>query len=181
MHQSSGDSADRCVRESDFNRQLQLVDDLQQSVADISKDLQGRQDADSALHHLLKNRMADAGGCIDLFRQRMLKKGGRTAVGIPRIPSPSPNHRKNFIFMGQQKKEPPNSMVPKGAETTPTVAPTRALLLQGATGFGSWKIPKCLENGPFWDQKWVKMGQKRCSDGSRIRFEACSGPRNATG
>ena len=30
-----------------------------------------------------------------------------------------------------------------------------------ATGFGSWKIPKCLENGPFWDQKWVKMGQKR--------------------
>ena len=28
-----------------------------------------------------------------------------------------------------------------------------------ATGFGSWKIPKCPENGPFWDQKWVKMGQ----------------------
>ena len=22
--------------------------------------------------------------------------------------------------------------------------------------FGPWKIPKCLENGPFWDQKWVK-------------------------
>ena len=30
-----------------------------------------------------------------------------------------------------------------------------------ATDWGSWKIPKCLENGPFWDQKWVKMGQKR--------------------
>ena len=27
-----------------------------------------------------------------------------------------------------------------------------------ARGFGSWKIPKCLENGPFWDQKWVKNG-----------------------
>ena len=26
--------------------------------------------------------------------------------------------------------------------------------------FGSWKIPKCLENGPFWDQKWVKNGSK---------------------
>ena len=29
-----------------------------------------------------------------------------------------------------------------------------------ATGLGSWKIPKCFENGPFWDpkmgQKWVK-------------------------
>ena len=29
-----------------------------------------------------------------------------------------------------------------------------------ATGFGAWKIPKCLENGPFWDQKWVKNGSK---------------------
>ena len=30
-----------------------------------------------------------------------------------------------------------------------------------ATCFGSWKIPKCLENGLFWDQKWVKNGSKR--------------------
>ena len=29
-----------------------------------------------------------------------------------------------------------------------------------ATGFGPWKIPKCLEYGPFWDQKWVKNGSK---------------------
>ena len=28
------------------------------------------------------------------------------------------------------------------------------------TGFGSWKLPKCLENGPFWGQKWVKNGSK---------------------
>ena len=28
------------------------------------------------------------------------------------------------------------------------------------TRFGPWKIPKCLENGPFWDQKWVKTGPK---------------------
>ena len=28
------------------------------------------------------------------------------------------------------------------------------------TGFGSWKIPKCLESGPFCDQKWVKNGSK---------------------
>ena len=26
--------------------------------------------------------------------------------------------------------------------------------------FGPYKIPKCLENGPFWDQKWVKNGSK---------------------
>ena len=30
------------------------------------------------------------------------------------------------------------------------------------TCFGPWKIPKCLENGPFWDQKWVKSGSKTC-------------------
>ena len=24
--------------------------------------------------------------------------------------------------------------------------------------FGPWKIPKCLENQPFWDQKWVQNG-----------------------
>ena len=26
--------------------------------------------------------------------------------------------------------------------------------------FGPWKIPKCLENGPFWDKQWVKNGSK---------------------
>ena len=30
-----------------------------------------------------------------------------------------------------------------------------------ATGFGSWKIPKCLENGPFGTKNGSKMGQKR--------------------
>ena len=29
-----------------------------------------------------------------------------------------------------------------------------------ATGLGSWKIPKCLESGLFWDQKWVKNESK---------------------
>ena len=28
------------------------------------------------------------------------------------------------------------------------------------THFGPWKIPKCLEKGSFWDQKWVKNGSK---------------------
>ena len=28
------------------------------------------------------------------------------------------------------------------------------------TRFEPWKIPKCLENGPFWDQQWVKNGSK---------------------
>ena len=28
------------------------------------------------------------------------------------------------------------------------------------TRFGPWKMPKCLEKGPFCDQKWVKNGSK---------------------
>ena len=28
------------------------------------------------------------------------------------------------------------------------------------TCFGPWKIPKCLENGLFWDLKWFKNGPK---------------------
>ena len=28
------------------------------------------------------------------------------------------------------------------------------------TRFGPWKIPKCLANGPLWDQKWVKNRSK---------------------
>ena len=30
-----------------------------------------------------------------------------------------------------------------------------------ATGFSSWKIPKYLETGPFWDPNWVKNGSKK--------------------
>ena len=28
--------------------------------------------------------------------------------------------------------------------------------------FGPWKRPNCLENGPFWDPRWVKDGSKTC-------------------
>ena len=28
------------------------------------------------------------------------------------------------------------------------------------TRFGPWKMPKCLENGPLWDRKWVKNGSQ---------------------
>ena len=28
--------------------------------------------------------------------------------------------------------------------------------------FGPWKIPKCLENGLVWNQKWVKSRSKTC-------------------
>ena len=34
------------------------------------------------------------------------------------------------------------------------------------TRFGLWKMPKCFENGPSWDQKWVK-------NGSKTRFSKC--------
>ena len=37
------------------------------------------------------------------------------------------------------------------------------------THFGPWKRPKCLENGPLWDEKWVKNGSKMCFPKSERR------------
>ena len=40
-------------------------------------------------------------------------------------------------------------------------------------GYGPWKIPKCLEKGPFWNRKWVQNGSKPCfSKNSPRPFEA---------
>ena len=36
-------------------------------------------------------------------------------------------------------------------------------------GFGSPKIPKCLENSLVWDQKWVKNGSKMCFSKNDLR------------
>ena len=66
---------------------------------------------------------------------------GMAATNIPKKPYPAPNHSKNLIFMDHQKKEPPNSTVPKVAETTPPVALTRTLLSQGGGG-GTKKPPR---------------------------------------
>ena len=37
------------------------------------------------------------------------------------------------------------------------------------TRVGQWKMPKCLENTPFWEQKWVKSGSKMCSSKNNPR------------
>ena len=53
-------------------------------------------------------------------------------------------------------------------DPTPCVTPKHVFLDRFelvVAHFGPPKIPKCLENGLFWDQTWVKngskMGQKR--------------------
>ena len=40
--------------------------------------------------------------------------------------------------------------------------------------FRPWIIPKCLENGPFWDQKWVKNGSKRVFPKAILDHLGCS-------
>ena len=55
------------VWESDLKQQARIIDELQENVAEISKNLRDRQNTDSVLNHILKNTMADAGGCIELF------------------------------------------------------------------------------------------------------------------
>ena len=39
------------------------------------------------------------------------------------------------------------------------------------TRYGPWKMPKCLENGPFGDQNWIQNGSKmRFSKSDRRPF-----------
>ena len=74
--------------------------------------------------------------------------GGRTAISIPKIPSPAQNHQKTLIFMDNHKKGATklhgSKMCMKScgnmsaflgparcAETTPTVVLTKALFSQG--------------------------------------------------
>ena len=42
------------------------------------------------------------------------------------------------------------------------------------TRFGPWKSPKCLEKGPFPDQKWVKKGSKRIFPKAILDHSGCS-------
>ena len=62
----------------------------------------------------------------------------------------------NGSKMGQKRVFPKNDPGPFGMLKQVVLAHFEPMV----TGFGSWKIPKCLENGPFWDQKWVKNGSK---------------------
>ena len=58
------------VWESELRQQSRCMDDLQHTVAETRRALDDRQNADSMLNHILKNTMADASGCIELFCQK---------------------------------------------------------------------------------------------------------------
>ena len=73
--------------------------------------------------------------------------GGRTAIGVPQIPSPAANHKRTLVFMDNHKKERPKSTVPNVAETTTTVVLTGALLSQG--GYSCQRLPSINE------EQWV--------------------------
>ena len=71
------------------------------------------------------------------MRHDMCKGGStssRTEGGIPKIQSPAPNHRKNWISLDNQNMELPNSMIPKIAKTTPTIVLTRGCSRKGGGG-----------------------------------------------
>ena len=44
--------------------------------------------------------------------------------------------------------------------------------------FRPWQIPKCLEKGPFWDQKWVKNGSNTCFSKSDLGRLGCTNKGN---
>ena len=61
------------------------------------------------------------------------KKGERK--GHSTFESQTPNHQKYLMVLDNQKMEPPNSIVPKVAETTPPVVLTPPRLSQGGGGY----------------------------------------------
>ena len=75
---------------------------------------------------------------------------------IPKCLEIGPFHDQKCVKNGSKMRFPKNDLGPFGMLKQVFLAHFEPV----ATGFGSWKIPKCLENGPFWDQKWVKNGSK---------------------
>ena len=72
----------------------------------------------------------------------------RTQLGPTVGPPGSPGRKKSFFF--KVAPRPLGMLKPVFfGRFEPVVA-----------RYGPWKIPKCLENGPFQDQKWVKNGSK---------------------
>ena len=85
-----------------------------------------------------------------LHRERRGEKWWKGSTQCPPNTMPSlKSPEKNVIFMDHQKMEPPNSAVPKLAETPPTVALTRALSSQGGGG-GGWHKGGGAQGGGGW-------------------------------
>ena len=99
---------------------------------------------------------------------------GRMLISIPEIPFPSPksqDHRKNLIFKNNQKKNPPNSMIPKGAEAGQPIQVLHAMRTGVSTEAG---------RGPFapslgWTLRFWWRPQCRCGRPSLCRRLAGSG------
>ena len=56
------------VWQSEHTRHTQFLEEFARAVAHRCKDFKDGQSADSVLNHMLKNCMADASGCIDVFQ-----------------------------------------------------------------------------------------------------------------
>ena len=98
----------------------------------------------------------------------------RVAAAAPHGCAPAPHHaaplRSPYAAPHITTVGPPGSPGPKKLIFSKLVPRPLGMLKQVFSGrfepmvarFGPWKIPKCLENGPFWDQQWVKNGSKTC-------------------
>ena len=79
----------------------------------------------------------------------LVEPEGSTAQLVPTVGPPGPpGTKKRFFF----------KVVPRPPGMLKQVFLGRFEPLVAC--FGPWKIPKCLENGPFWNQKWVQNGLK---------------------
>ena len=65
-----------------------------------------------------------------------MELGGRAKISIPELPSPAPNRRKHLMFQGHQKKEPPNSMIPKKSGNNTNCCSDKGIALAMWWGWG---------------------------------------------
>ena len=85
-------------------------------------------------------------------------KSGRTVISLPEMPSPAPNHRENSIFTGQQKTEPPSSMIPQIAATTPHVVRQGRCCWKGGS---SWRSRSRRKGGCYLHD--IQMLHRSCT------------------
>ena len=79
-----------------------------------------------------------------------------SAWEIPKCLENGPFGDKKKVQKGSKTRFPQSDLGPFGMLKHAFLANFELVV----THFGPWKIPKCLENGPFWNPKWVKNGSK---------------------
>ena len=94
-----------------------------------------------------------------LFKRPLKPRSRRVHWWSRRAPQPAHGWGQQWVHRGAWGK----NMIFSKVVPRPLGTPKQVFLAHFepvVARFRAPKIPKCLQNGPFWDQKWVKNGSK---------------------